>query len=178
MGEPPAGVDWKRVYREAMVVAAERLSPGRAQEVVSAGIEAVFTGEVPWDPAGKASLAAHAVAVGYNRMRNEWRKAKRQQREDLVAKVAEVDVARAPPRPDDALEDKEHRAHLFTRLVAACEGDQEALAVIEAERLGIRGLDAQMEHLKMSERDLKNARLRIGRRMEPIDPEDREGKAS
>lgn len=178
MGDAQPAIEWRRVYKEALAVLLERMPPRRAEELVAAGVEAVYLGQAPWDATGKLTLVQHVIAVGFNMMRNERRKEATHRRADLAAKAAEV-VAANPPTPEEALEEKEHKTRLYELLVAACVGDGQALAIIDAERLGIRGLDAQVEHFGWSERVVRNVRERIGERMKKIlDDEDRQEAAS
>ncbi len=178
MGDDAGAIDWRRIYKEALHGLLDDMPLQRAEEAVAAGVEAVYLGEEPWDPNGDRSLVEHVKAVGRERVRRERRTLLRRQRPDLAAKAAEV-VGENPPTPEQALEEKQRKTRLYQLLVAACIGDADALAVIEAEREGVRGLAAQMEHLKMKERRLMNARDRIGERMKKIvEDEDRKEAAS
>jgi hypothetical protein len=167
-GETDAEIDWARVFTVAMAIALETRSPRSAEETVSAGIEAVFAGDAPWNPQGKLSLERHVIAVGFNVLRNQRRAAQRRQRADFVAELSASEQAREAPVPDEAFEEVERRERLYGKLWSACEDAPDALALLEAERQGILGREAQMKHCDMDERAWTLARNHIGRKLKPI----------
>ena len=143
-----ADVDWGAVFAEALDLATEVWSARVAEEIVSTGVERVFAGDAPWDPAGKNTLAKHVVAVGFNVRRNERRAAQRRRRSDFVAGAAQALEERGTARPDDAAEEKDERAFLFARLRQRCEGFPDALAILDAEKQGVMGQKAQIDSLQ------------------------------
>jgi hypothetical protein len=168
-------VDWGAVFAQALDVATQLWSARVSEEIVSSGIERVFAGDAPWDPSGKRTLAGHVVAVGFNTLRNQRRSAQRRRRADFVAGATQAYEERALPRPDEALEDKAERADRFAELWKRCEGFPDARAILEAEKLGVRGQKEQTAHCKLTEHAWTIARKHIGRVLKAIgEDEERE----
>jgi hypothetical protein len=166
--DPSGTIDWADVFVRALAVAATMLSPTRAEETVSAGIEHILGGNAPWDPDGKQSIERHVIGVGYNLLRNQRRADRRRRREDFVAKLSTSLEEGAPLSPEDALEDRKQREALYDSLWKACAESPDAQALLLAERDGVQGCKDQTRHCNMSERAWTNARTFIGRRLPSI----------
>jgi hypothetical protein len=132
-----------------------------------------LSGKAPWDPKGKSTLLRHVVAVGCGQRRNERKKVARRKRPHVAAELSR-NVHEANPSQEEVYADVEERARLFEALSAACEGDAEACAVLDAELQGVRGVEAQAGHCKMPVKVVENARDRIGRRLRAIEREEQE----
>jgi hypothetical protein len=176
--EPPSfppSIDWGGVYVQALSLARLSVRPQDVTDLVGEGMKRVMGGEAPWEEARNRTLPEHVVAVGYNAMREQWRKAS-QPRDAAVASKLRVAVEEdAKWTPEDSVAEAEHiqrKAHLFERLVEACAGDPEALAVLEHEQLGVHEPAEQARRAGLTIEAIRNARKRIKRRaLELVDAE-------
>jgi hypothetical protein len=134
----------------------------------------VLGGQALWDPSRGRPLSAYVVDVGYNALREQWRKASRPHDPAFVSKfLASLEPAAA--NPEDVVLEAElnHRnERLFGRLQVAFAGDRDADAVIECEAMGIHEPAAQAARTGLGIDAVRNARKRIKRRAFELFAED------
>jgi hypothetical protein len=170
------GVDWGAVYVRAISIARQSVRPGDVDDLVTEGVRRVLDGAAPWDESRKRTLADHVVAVGYNAMREEWRKRKQPRDERFIVRFSVTVEEESQRTPEDSAadaEERERRARLFARLLVLCAADAEASAVLECEQLGVHEPAEQVTRAGLSIDAVRNARKRIKRHVQELIDDER-----
>jgi hypothetical protein len=158
----PAGVDWGRVYVEALRLARELkwVSEVEADEIVQQGTTLVLEGVEPFDPDGGATLADHVVQVG-KAARDIQRRVERRRRSPKKLAKLEHYTDVPPPTPEELSDAREEGDDAFEMLLASTEGSADLQALVALMRRDIDDPADQAAELGWKIGKVYNTRKRL-----------------
>jgi hypothetical protein len=102
--EPP-GIDWARIYVQAVNLAAD-VTKRDAQDVVNDAVALYLAGQAPYDPTEGKTLAEHLVHIGLTARAKRRRTERRRKKRGMMGKLIHL-FDRPPPTSEERYADAE-----------------------------------------------------------------------
>ena len=163
--EPP-GIDWARIYVEAVNLAAE-ITTRDAQDVVNDAVALYLAGEAPYDPADGKTFAEHLVHIGLTARAKRRRTERRRKKPGRMWKVIQF-FDRPPPTSEQRYldaEEEQRKAGLFEQVLADPELTPEERALVLLVQEDVHEAREQATQSGMDIETVRNARKRLKRRL-------------
>lgn len=155
------------------------VSDDDAKDLVQDAIADTLFGILSWDPTAK-TLKQHVEDAITSRARREYKRAKRHRHErmdvlqpsaDRLAIRGEVEASLQMDREDGAADELMFGDEIVAQLRELASGDALALRFLDATVAGARCRADIMEFCKMSLKTYRNARARLRRLVDQLDPQ-------
>ena len=126
-----------------------------------------FAGKAPWDPAGKETLAQHLVTVGLYAHRKKERTERRRRHPKVISKIVQM-FGGPPATPEEDVSEAQAKAKRFEQLLDDFASDPEAREILLLMQDGVSDALGQANRSGRDIEVVRNARKRIGRRLDAL----------